>query len=130
MFYRMTRTFVSRWNTPKVRISDLTRRERNSYRGLSLGYRLSLTVEDWDEISAADYMGHFVLDLQQLAADPTHAPQRAWHTLQKSEAKKGDVAGAVELIAQWREWPVYRTPLNHVERVFSLDRSRAARRDA
>ena len=64
---------------------------------------LTVTCEDVDEVSGADFMGQFTVDLGPLT---DHKPVRRWYQLQEAEGRKGDVAGHVELFLQWVYNPV------------------------
>ncbi|KAH8046599.1 hypothetical protein JL721_12360 [Aureococcus anophagefferens] len=63
---------------------------------------LQVDCEDWDEISAADFMGRATIDL---APFKDQKISRKWYELKPAEGKKGDVSGHVELIVQWRHDP-------------------------
>ena len=63
---------------------------------------LQVDCEDWDEISAADFMGRATIDL---ASFKDQKISRKWYELKPAEGKKGDVSGHVELIVQWRHDP-------------------------
>ena len=56
-----------------------------------------------DEVSGADFMGQFTVDLGPLT---DHKPVRRWYQLQEAEGRKGEVAGHVELFLQWVYNPV------------------------
>ena len=64
---------------------------------------LTVTCEDVDEVSGADFMGQFTVDLGPLT---DHKPVRRWYQLQEAEGRKGEVAGHVELFLQWVYNPV------------------------
>lgn len=64
---------------------------------------LTVTCEDVDEVSGADFMGQFTVNLGPLT---DHKPVRQWYPLQEAEGRKGDVAGHVELFLQWVYNPV------------------------
>ena len=56
-----------------------------------------------DEVSGADFMGQFTVDLGPLT---DHKPVRRWYQLQEAEGRKGEVAGHIELFLQWVYNPV------------------------
>ena len=64
---------------------------------------LTVTCEDVDEVSGADFMGQFTVDLGPLT---DHKPVRKWYKLEESDKRKGEVAGHVELFLQWVYNPV------------------------
>ena len=53
---------------------------------------LTVTCEDVDEVSGADFMGQFTVDLGPLT---DHKPVRKWYKLEESDKRKGDVASSV-----------------------------------
>lgn len=75
-----------------------TRRPRGSAEPL----QLVVTCEDWDEVSAADFMGQFAVPLAPFCDQKV---VRQWYALESQQGKKGDVSGHVELILQWRHDP-------------------------
>ncbi len=53
---------------------------------------LTVTCEDVDEVSGADFMGQFTVDIGPLK---DHKPVRKWYKLEESDKRKGDVASSV-----------------------------------
>ena len=60
-------------------------------------WQLTIDMEDWDRVSAADFMGRVVVELDSLA---DQAIVKGWYPLQTKDG--GEAKGEVYLVLQWR----------------------------
>ena len=67
---------------------------------------LTVTCEDVDELTSADFMGRVQIELDPLL---DHKRSRAWHALQaKSDAKtSSNIAGDLDIVLQWHYNPAH-----------------------
>ncbi|KAJ1459879.1 C2 domain-containing protein, partial [Pelagophyceae sp. CCMP2097] len=64
--------------------------------------RLRLVVEDYDDVSAADFMGMCSIELNLLLEDGfSGLPTRKWHALKTEEGQSANVTGDLEVWLQW-----------------------------
>ena len=74
-------------------------------RSVTLGkepMKLVCTCEDWDEVSGSDFMGQFIIALDELKDQKV---LKKWFKLGEAEGREGEVAGHVCLHVQWRHDP-------------------------